>query len=113
MLDYTVGALLIASPWLFRFNDIQSAMLVPVLLGISALVYSLITQYEYSAAKLIPFPVHLVLDTFSGILLAASPWIFGFNDHVYVPHLVLGIMEIIAVLLTDKRPRTAMGKLKR
>jgi len=49
-------------------------------------------------------PTHLTLDLVSGILLAASPWIFGFADHVYLPHLVLGIIEIGASLMTKREP---------
>lgn len=43
---------------------------------------------------------HLTLDLLSGLLLAASPWLFGFSEFVYVPHLVLGVLEIGAALMT-------------
>jgi hypothetical protein len=39
--------------------------------------------------------VHLGLDAGSGVILAASPWIFGFAALVYLPHLILGLFEII------------------
>lgn len=50
-----------------------------MLLGISIIVYSLLTRYELSVAKLIPMPVHLGIDAPGGILLIASPWLFGFR----------------------------------
>jgi hypothetical protein len=48
----------------------------------------------------------------SGILLAASPWIFGFADTVYLPHLILGIAEIGAALMTQKNP-SGSGSMNR
>lgn len=40
-----------------------------------------------------------MLDLFSGLVLAASPWLFGFADTACFPHEVLGWLEIGAVLL--------------
>src|SRR3954466_1777092 len=76
-LDYIVGLLLILAPWLFGFAHHGAATWMPVILGAGALVYSLFTRYELGAVKAIPMPAHLALDGLSGLLLAASPWIFG------------------------------------
>src|SRR5687767_11150337 len=88
VLDYLMGALLIAAPWLFDFARNGAETWVPVILGAGAILYSLMTDYEYSVSRSISMKTHLNLDLFSGIFLAASPWIFGFNDYVYMPHLV-------------------------
>lgn len=103
-LDYLSGALLIASPWLFGFADGGYAQWVPIVVGATILLVSLITDYEFSLAKLIPLRVHLSLDVLSGALLASSPWLFGFADVVYWPHVLLGIAEVGAGLLTRKIP---------
>lgn len=100
VLDYLVGILLIASPWIFGFAENETAKWIPVVLGISALFYSLLTDYEFGMSKTISMRAHLALDTVSGIFLAASPWIFGFADQVYAPHLILGILEIGAAAMT-------------
>ncbi|WP_376090925.1 hypothetical protein ACE7GA_20790 [Roseomonas sp. CCTCC AB2023176] len=100
VLDYGTGVLLIALPWLSGFADGTAAQWVPVLLGAGAIAYSLLTDYELGVAPVIPMPVHLALDGGSGILLAASPWLFGFADRVWAPHLILGLFEIGASLLT-------------
>lgn len=104
-LDYAMGAILIAAPWLLGFAIGGAETWVPVVLGAGAILYSLLTDYELGIARMIPMRVHLGLDAASGLLLAASPWIFGFADHVYLPHLVLGIAEIGAALLTETAPR--------
>jgi len=105
MLDYGMGLLLITSPWLFGFDDGGPRMWLPIVLGAGAIIYSLITDYELGVARIIPMPVHLMLDLGSGLLLAASPWLFGFADDVWLPHLVLGILEIGASLMTQTAPR--------
>jgi hypothetical protein len=47
---------------------------------------------------------HLALDLIAGIFLAVSPWLFGFSDYVYLPHLILGLLEIGAALFTQTVP---------
>lgn len=99
-LDYLVGLLLILSPKLFGFDIGGAAAMLPVILGASALIYSLFTNYELGLVKLLPFKTHLTLDVMSGLVLAVSPWLFQFADRVWVPHLVFGLLEIGAVLMT-------------
>lgn len=100
MLDYIVGILLILAPRLFGFQNGGPEDRIPVMLGVLALIYSLLTRYELGLFKLIPFRVHLTLDFLSGVFLAVSPWAFGFSDRVWGPHLVVGLLEIGAALMT-------------
>lgn len=104
MLDYLMGLLLIAAPWLFGFSRGGAETWIPVILGVGALLYSIFTDYELGLVRRLSMPTHLVLDFMSGALLAVSPWLFGFADFVYVPHLVLGLLEIGASLTTKKVP---------
>ena len=104
MLDYVVGLLLIASPWLFGFADDRAAMAVPVVLGAGALLYSLMTRYELGLFPVIPMSAHLGIDFVSGLILLASPWTCGFADRVMWPHVPFGIMEIGVVLLSSRVP---------
>ncbi len=103
-LDYLVGLLLIAAPWLFDFANGGAETWIPVILGAGAIVYSLITDYELGVSKSISMRTHLTLDLLSGVLLAASPWLFGFADEVWGPHLFLGLFEIGASLMTKTHP---------
>ena len=104
VLDYLTGILLILLPWLWDYNPTGPESLIPVLLGITAIVISLMTNYERSVLKVIPMKTHLTADILSGILLAASPWIFGFHETVYIPHAAFGIFEILAGLFTKTDP---------
>src|SRR5687768_5597690 len=107
VMDYLMGVILIAAPWLFNFNRDGAETWVPVILGVGVILYSLLTNYELSISKTISMRTHLMLDLVSGIFLAASPWLLGFSDYVYLPHLILGIFEIGAVLMTETAPSRA------
>lgn len=105
ILDYLMGALLIVSPWLFGFADEGgAARWIPIVLGAGVILYSLLTKYELGLAGLIPMAVHLGLDAGGGLLLAVSPWLFGFADRVWIPHAVFGLLEVGAALLTKSTP---------
>ncbi|WP_312994236.1 SPW repeat domain-containing protein [Chryseobacterium flavum] len=104
VLDYIMGILLIAIPWLLGFEDHGPATALPVILGISTLIYSLLTDYEYAIAPAFSFRGHLLLDMMSAVLLLISPWLFGFSKQVFLPHVILGAFEIMAVILTTKQP---------
>ncbi|MDQ3656314.1 MAG: SPW repeat protein [Chloroflexota bacterium] len=106
-LDYGMGLLLIVAPWLFGFADGGAETWIPVILGIGAIGYSLLTDYELGVARTIPMATHLMLDIASGIVLAVSPWIFGFAGDVWAPHLILGLLEIGAGLTTRTTPDTS------
>ena len=99
-LDYIIGAFLIAAPWIFSFDTDNPESDILIILGVALVLYSLFTSYELGVVRLISMPVHLTMDVVSGIILAASPWIFGFADRVFLPHLILGLLEIIIALMT-------------
>ncbi|HEV7293245.1 MAG TPA: SPW repeat protein [Devosia sp.] len=103
IIDYLLGAALIIVPFLFDFGAVSEAALwTPVILGVVVLLTSLMTKYELSAAKVIPMPIHIGADILVGLVLAASPWLFGFADEMWTPHLILGVLEIGVALLSKK-----------
>ncbi len=106
MIDYATGALLIVAPWLFGFADGTAAQWVPMVIGAGILVMSFVTDYELSLTRIIPMGAHLAVDGLGGALLAVSPWLFGFADRTYWPHLIIGIAEIGVSLVTRTRPDT-------
>jgi hypothetical protein len=104
-LDYIVGAALIAAPWIFQFSEHTAATVVPIVLGIGLIGYSLFTDYELGVWKVAPMAVHNVIDVVAGAVLALSPWIFGFADesaNVWVPHVVVGLAAIFLGLTTKQ-----------
>jgi hypothetical protein len=104
-LDYIVGVVLIAAPWIFQFSESGAATAVSVVLGSGLIVYSLFTDYELGVWKVAPVAVHNLIDVVAGAVLAASPWLFGFADdgaNVWVPFVVIGVAAIFLGLTTKQ-----------
>jgi hypothetical protein len=108
VLDYLVGVALILAPTIFQFSDVGgAAVLVPRVLGVVLILYSLLTRYEWGVLKLVPMPYHLVVDFAASALLAASPFIFGFisaKPNAWLPHIVVGVVVILVVLVSQTQP---------
>ena len=104
VLDYLVGILLILAPWLFNFDNGGPAQWVPVVIGLMVLLMAIFTNFEPGLVKSIPMPFHLTMDVLAGIFLAISPWLFGFDDVVYLPHLLVGLFIIFTGFTTRRQP---------
>lgn len=104
-LDFIVGVALIASPWIFGFSEVGGAAVwLPVVIGIASIIMGSVTQgYGFAIVRLIPLKLHLMIDFLAGVLLAASPWLFGFSDEdakAWVPHVVVGLALVAVSLVT-------------
>lgn len=102
ILDYGLALLLIATPWLFGFVDIGThpESVIPIVLGVAVAAYSIFTDYEWGAVRGLSMTAHLWIDALGGLFLALSPWLFGFASEVYLPHVILGVIEIGSALFT-------------
>jgi hypothetical protein len=78
--------------------------------GVGAFIYSALTDYELGAVRIFPMPVHLAIDGVGGALLGASPWILGFADRVWAPHLAFGLFSVLASLVTRTDPLQPSGR---
>jgi hypothetical protein len=109
MMDYVVGVLLIAAPWIFQYSDESSAAKwISIVAGLAIIGMSAITDYEGGfVARLVPMRTHLMSDAVLGVFLAISPWLFGFGDrgaNAWAPFVVIGLGEIAAAATTDPVP---------
>ena len=104
LLDYLMGLALIFSPFFFWTTKMGADFFVPFVMGALMIIYSVCTDYEWGAFRILTMQNHLRIDMASGALLAISPWLFGFADLVYLPHLLFGLSEIAASLLTQTEP---------
>lgn len=110
LLDYLLGITLVISPYLLWSTEMGWDLWIPMLAGVALILISVCTDYEWGAAKTFSMRGHLTMDLLLGILLAISPWLFGFADVVFVPFLIFGAFEIIASLVTKLEPERS-GKL--
>jgi hypothetical protein len=112
VLDYLVVAALIVAPWLFGLSSVGgSAVMLPILIGITLVVYSLLTKYEWGVVKVIPMSYHLIVDFLASAFLLVSPWLLGFynssNPKVWLPHVFVGAAVILVVLVSKTEPEEA------
>jgi hypothetical protein len=115
LLDYIVGIALIAAPTLFQFQNVGGmAVWLPRILGVGLIVYSVFTNYEWGIIKVLPMSYHLAVDFVASLLLAASPFLFGFINqpaNAWLPHIAVGVTVILVVLVTQTHPGyTTTGK---
>lgn len=110
VLDYLVSAFLIASPWIFGFANGDIEMWLPIIIGVATIIMSLFTDYELGVVKMLGWRMHLMMDTLTGLLLAISPWLFGFSDEVWAPHLIVGLLEIGVVLMSSTQPSSPAAR---
>jgi hypothetical protein len=113
-LDYVVGLARILAPNIFHFTDVGGpAVVIPRLLGIVLIVYSVFTRYEWGVVKIIDMPYHLVVDVGAALFLAASPFLFGFSDqelNAWLPHVVVGVAVILVVIVSKTQAGTSMAR---
>lgn len=79
ILDYIVGAVLVVAPFAFGFAELDTARNVFMLGGFFLLLYSLLTNYEFAALRILPVGVHMALDVLLGIVVMTAPWIFDYR----------------------------------
>jgi len=109
-LDYVVGAILIALPWIFHFSDVPAATATAMGVGTAVLALSLLTAYEGGVFSVLSMRAHLAFDALVGALLVASPWLFGFADEgalVWIPFVVVGALSLVVAALTEQRAQGA------
>ena len=104
VIDYIYALLLIGAPYVLDFSGGGAPQWAFWLLGFGIIILALLTDFEVGVVRLIPMPVHLGIDVLGGLLLAASPWLFGFADRVWGPHLVFGLLEAGLALVTRTTP---------
>lgn len=104
LLDYLLGGLLVAVPWLLSFPAGGPQRWVPVGVGAVLLLYSAFTDYEYGMVRRIQMPVHLWGDGLGGVLLAASPWLWGFDHQVWIPYVAVGAFQVLISIISNTIP---------
>ena len=116
VLDYVVAIALILAPTLFMFEEVGgAAVIVPRVLGVGLILYSLFTRYELGLVKVIGMPVHLIFDVVASVFLIASPFLFGFiaeAPNAWLPHIAVGVAVILVVLCSQNQPGASVTGTK-
>ncbi len=102
-LDYLASGVNLVFPRLLGLHDAPWAARVPRIDGAAGAGYSLITDYELGALKVLPMPAHLAFDAAKGAFMAASPWLFDFaknGTRYWLPHVLMGSADVLAAIAT-------------
>ena len=113
LIDYFVGAGLIAAPELIDFGAGGSASKFTRSMGAAAVAYSLLTDYELGAFKLLPMPAHLCVDCLWTSALALGPWVLRFGrrgTRFWLPHAAVALTAAAVIALSDPTPRKSENR---
>jgi hypothetical protein len=107
--DHVVGPALVLAPTILRLGRTSPEGIVAQAVGGVEAAYSNLTDYELSLKKIVPMPVHLALDAAGGATLALVPQLTGARQRGkkhWLPHLVIGAMEIgMAAMTKTEAPK--------
>ena len=107
ILDYLLGALLIAAPFLFDFSAEGAATAVAVVAGVLVILSGASTEgFRTSLVKVVPVQAHIAFDFVLGAFFVAAPFLFGFSDESAPTafFIVLGVFGLLLTLATRWRP---------
>lgn len=104
-IEYLVGALLIAAPFLLAFES-NAAVALSVVAGVLLIAVAASTEGPTSLIDSLPLAVHLLLDLALSAVLIASPFLFGFSDESSPTafFLVLGVLHLLITIGTRFKP---------
>jgi hypothetical protein len=102
VIDYMSAIVLILAPSVLEFNEVSPyAYWLSVIAGVILILYSLMTDYDFSIGMLIPLKTHLVIDFSAGVLFILWPFIFDFTGLALAYYLVMGFGILLVVGLTQ------------
>ena len=99
-LDYMAALALIAIPFILGFEGI--ALWLSVAGGTGLIMYSLITDYALSIAKVLPFNLHSIFDSMAAVAFIVAPFVLGFNGVEKIYYIVMGLGVVAVVAFTSK-----------
>jgi len=106
LLDYLLGMMLMALPWLLEFERGGPETITLTAAGTAIILYNMATDHELGLARLIPVPLHLVFDVVVATFLAAAPWMFRSGE--IAPHLFFGVLVLGSAVLTHSTRKRAL-----
>lgn len=117
VLDYLLGALFLISPWFFGFEGVVEARLLFLGSGLALIAYSLVTNYYFSLARILPLGAHMTLDAVLGVFMILAPALLGYRGEItqsqYVVHVLLGVATVGMVAITKPKSEATKSLTER
>jgi hypothetical protein len=99
--DYVVGLIVLGLPFYFGWSGVPRACFV--LLGIYAIVYSLLTDYEAGLFRLLPMRFHLLLDAIFGFGMLSLPYLTALPPVGRPIAYAIGVLALVLASTTMTR----------
>ena len=108
--DYAAALVLIVAPFVIGLQE-QSVIAhwASIAGGVGLIIYSLMTDYAFSIAKIISFKTHLVLDSLAGLVLIGLAFALRLEGiaQIYMIVMGAGVLVVVALSQTDEVAATA------
>jgi hypothetical protein len=110
-LEYAVGALFIAAPFLFGFNSSAAPTAAAVVVGLLLLAFTAASALPTGLVQSISLGVHVTVDFVLAALLVALPFVLGFTDQGAPTALfiVVGVAHLLVTIATRFVPGDDLG----
>ncbi len=103
--DYAAALVLITAPFVLDLTaESVVAHWFSVAGGAGLILYSLLTDYRFSAARLLSFRVHLLLDGIAAAAFLALPFLLGLKGIAQAYFLVMGGGVVLVVAISQGAP---------
>jgi hypothetical protein len=101
VIDYLVGALLVAAPFVLGFDD-DTATASAIAAGVAVLVVAAASDLPTALATSIPRAIHVMLDYVLAIAVIAAPFVLGFSDDgtATPTFVVIGVLHLLQTIAT-------------
>jgi hypothetical protein len=105
LLQYALGAFLIAAPFLFSY-DSDGAKATSIVAGIVVLTLAATSEGPTGLSKVVPLAAALLLAFALAAIFIAAPFLFGFSDESTptAVFIVLGVVQLLLTIATRFKP---------
>jgi hypothetical protein len=79
-LDYPVAISLVALPFILGLGTSHPlAKWLAVITGVAAAILTFFTDHKTGVIRIVPYPIHLAVDSLVGIVFLVAPFALGFT----------------------------------
>lgn len=112
-IEYLVGVLLIAAPFLFAFES-DAAVALSIVAGVILIAVAASTEGAGSLIDSIPISIHLLFDFALAAVLIASPFLFGFTGESAPTalFLIVGVAHLLVTIATRFKSPDAAARAR-
>jgi len=108
IIDYLYGISLNATPWILGFDKTSTETYLLYFTATIVFVYSLITKYQLSIAKILSMKTHLFIDAVISGFLISAPWLFEFSSRARWAYALFGAAGFTVILLSSDGEPTSV-----